>query len=110
MSSKTINTDEFSEHLRKKSVDLENRRLLITNFIGTEQEQDLREPPNCKGLGRIRHFGRKTSEGWPENPLPIDPVCRALDIAPKDKMRAQVFQNASCNWRCWYCYVPFAIC
>lgn len=109
MSSKTINTDEFSEHLRKKSVDIENRRLLITNFIGTEQEQDLSEPPNCKGLGRIRHFGRKTSEGWPENPLPIDPVCRALDIAPKDKMRAQVFQNASCNWRCWYCYVPFEL-
>ena len=58
MSSKTINTDEFSEHLRKKSVDLENRRLLITNFIGTEQEQDLSEPPNCKGLV---HRGRRGS-------------------------------------------------
>ena len=22
-------------------------------------------------------------------------------------MRAQAFQNAVCNWRCWYCYVPF---
>ncbi|MGH2749407.1 MAG: hypothetical protein ACRDK3_00780 [Actinomycetota bacterium] len=22
-------------------------------------------------------------------------------------VRAQVFQNAVCNWRCWYCYVPF---
>jgi len=22
-------------------------------------------------------------------------------------MNAQVFQNAACNWRCWYCYVPF---
>jgi len=22
-------------------------------------------------------------------------------------LRAQVFQNAACNWRCWYCYVDF---
>lgn len=22
-------------------------------------------------------------------------------------MTAQVFQNAACNWRCWYCYVPY---
>jgi len=24
-----------------------------------------------------------------------------------DALRAQVFQNAVCNWRCWYCFVPF---
>ena len=24
-------------------------------------------------------------------------------------MRAQVFQNAVCNWRCWWCYVPFEL-
>ena len=24
-----------------------------------------------------------------------------------DDIRAQVFQNAVCNWRCWYCFVPF---
>jgi len=22
-------------------------------------------------------------------------------------LKAQVFQNAACNWRCWYCFVPF---
>jgi len=22
---------------------------------------------------------------------------------------AQVFQNAACPWRCWYCYVPFTL-
>jgi uncharacterized Fe-S cluster-containing radical SAM superfamily protein len=22
---------------------------------------------------------------------------------------AQVFQNAACNWRCWYCFVPFSL-
>jgi organic radical activating enzyme len=24
-----------------------------------------------------------------------------------DVATAQVFQNSVCNWRCWYCYVPF---
>jgi uncharacterized Fe-S cluster-containing radical SAM superfamily protein len=24
-------------------------------------------------------------------------------------MRAQVFQLAGCNWRCWYCFVPFGL-
>ena len=22
-------------------------------------------------------------------------------------MTAQVFQNAACAWRCWYCFVPY---
>jgi organic radical activating enzyme len=22
-------------------------------------------------------------------------------------MEAQVFQNAACAWRCWYCFVPY---
>jgi uncharacterized Fe-S cluster-containing radical SAM superfamily protein len=26
-----------------------------------------------------------------------------------DSLRAQAFQNASCNWRCWYCFVDFKL-
>jgi uncharacterized Fe-S cluster-containing radical SAM superfamily protein len=44
---------------------------------------------------------------WPPNPLPIDPACKALGLPRTDRIRAQVFQNAACAWRCWYCYVPF---
>lgn len=106
---KPINTERFSERLRTRSVDLEERRLLITNFQGSEQEQDLTEPANCDGYGRIRHFRRSTSEGWPANPLPIDPACRALGFGRREEIRAQVFQNASCNWRCWYCFVDFEL-
>jgi len=102
-----INTDAISTHYREQSVDLDRRRLLITNFHNTEQEEDFTEPANCNGFGRVRHFHRKTSENWPENPLPIDPACKALGLQPVEMLRAQVFQNASCNWRCWYCFVPF---
>jgi len=106
---KTIDTDKFSTILRQKSVDLSSNRLLVTRLAGSEQESDLSAPTNCNGFGRIRHFRRLTSDGWPSNPLPIDPACKALGLNTTDDLTAQVFQNASCNWRCWYCYVPFAL-
>ncbi len=102
-----ISTDDFSAHLRRKGIDLDSKRILITNFQGTKQEEDLSEPANCEGFGRIRHFSRDTRPGWPLNPLPIDPASKRLGLSTSNKLRAQVFQNAVCNWRCWYCYVPF---
>lgn len=104
-----IDTDGYSERLRARLVDTEQRRLLVTRLVGSDQEVDLSEPVNCNGLGRIRHFRRNTSPGWPDNALPIDPACAALGIDAVDELRAQVFQNAGCNWRCWYCYVPFPL-
>ena len=104
-----INTDRFSHTLRGRSINVAQRKLLVTNFLGSEQEKDLTIPANCNGYGRIRHFRRETSEGWPSNPLPIDPASKALGIPSADLLQAQVFQNASCNWRCWYCYVPFSL-
>jgi uncharacterized Fe-S cluster-containing radical SAM superfamily protein len=102
-----IHTDELSARYRSAAVRPVERRLLVTDFRGSEQERDLTEPANCDGLGRIRHFHRQTSAGWPANPLPIDPAARFLRVEPSALLRAQVFQNAVCNWRCWYCFVPF---
>ena len=104
-----IDTDRIVLKLRSAGIDSDNQALLITNFSGTAQEQDLTETPNCNGLGRIRHFRRHGSAGWPENPLPIDPACKALGLPRTDILRAQVFQNAVCSWRCWYCFVPFEL-
>lgn len=102
-----IDTDRWSLKLRERGIDLGNTKILVTNFLDTEQEPDLNDPPNCRGLGRIRHFKRTTNMIWPSNPLPIDPACKALGLDRVDHLRAQVFQNAVCNWRCWYCYVPY---
>jgi len=104
-----IDTDAISARYRAAAVRPAERRLLVTDLRGSEQEQDLTEPANCDGLGRVRHFRRRTSPGWPPNPLPIDPAARFLGSEPGDILRAQVFQNAVCNWRCWYCYVPFKL-
>lgn len=102
-----IDTESWSERYRGAAIDLENRKLLITNFHGTEQERDLSEPANCDGFGRVRHFRLGTEEHWVKNPLPIEPARRAMRLQNGTEIRAQVFQNAVCNWRCWYCFVPF---
>lgn len=104
-----IDTERYSSTMRGRIVDVKGRRLLITRLGGSEQEKDLAEPTNCGGLGRVRHFRRITSPGWPPNPLPIDPACAALGLGTAEELRAQLFQNAGCNWRCWYCFVPFPL-
>lgn len=104
---KPIDTAKFSELLRSRSIDAPGRRLLVSCLSGSDQEADISVPPNCGGYGRVRHFRFATSQGWPANPLPIAPACKALGISQTPAMMtAQVFQNAACGWRCWYCFVP----
>lgn len=104
---KPIDTVKMSEHLRGHSIDLTQRRVLISRLGGSAQESDITLPTNCGGYGRVRHFRVATSRGWPLNPLPIVPACKALGLEPREIMTAQVFQNAACAWRCWYCFVPY---
>lgn len=103
----TVKTDELSFKLRERSVRPETKQLLITRFDGSAQEDDLTEPPNCGGYGRIHHFRMVTPDPWPDNPLPILPAAHRLRVPAEMVTNAQVFQNAACNWRCWYCYVPY---
>lgn len=104
---KPIDTMRFAARLRARAIDVDGGRVLISRLSGSGQEVDLTLPANCNGYGRVRHFRMATAEGWPANPLPIVPACRALGIEPiPDEMKALVFQNAACAWRCWYCFVP----
>ena len=102
-----INTDSFSASLRRRGIDLATKRVLVTRFAGSQQERDLTVPVNCGGFGRIHHFRRDQGLNWPSNPLPIDPATRFLKMGNADTLLVQVFQNAVCSWRCWYCYVDF---
>lgn len=96
----------MSEKLRNRIINTKEKKLLIARIKDSLQEKDLSNPPNCNGYGRIRHFKRKSSDGWATDPLPIDPACKALALSKADIILAQVFQIAGCNWRCWYCFVP----
>ncbi len=104
-----IDTEDFSFKLREKAIDLNSKKILITNYHGSLQEKDLREPANCNGFGRIRHFKIMVDKDWIINPLPIIPVQHYLNISSSNEIQAQVFQNSVCNWRCWYCYVDFKL-
>src|SRR5919112_262013 len=105
-----IDTDSVSSRLRAATIDLDGRRLLVSRLSGSDPEADLSEPTNCGGLSRVRHFRSSTSRSWPSNPLPWFPARTYLGsrAVPDDHADAQVFQNAACNWRCWYCFVPFS--
>ena len=105
-----IDTAATSDHLRSKSIEIETRSILVSKLSGSDQEPDLSAPTNCEGFGRVRHFRMGTSEGWPSNPLPIVPAAHALGLPLATRaMEAQVFQNAACPWRCWYCFVPYPL-
>ena len=102
-----LNTANMSDRLRAMTWRQDSREILVARFDGSEQERDLSEPPNCGGVGRLRHFHNRASSGWPVNPLPTAPAERFLGRSLGGVTIAQVFQNLACNWRCWYCYVPF---
>jgi uncharacterized Fe-S cluster-containing radical SAM superfamily protein len=106
---RTIDTEKFSTALRGKGIDIESRRILITRFEGSAQANDFTLPPNCGGWGRIHQFKRLQERHWPLNPLPIDPALHALHLPKRDTVEVQVFQNAICSWRCWYCFVDFEL-
>lgn len=108
-SKRQIDTESAAEHLRTRVINVGLKQVLISRIAESDQAQDLKVPPNCKGFGRIRHFHRKTTHGWPTNPLPIVPATFALHTQEADSLRVQAFQNSACAWRCWYCFVPFAM-
>jgi uncharacterized Fe-S cluster-containing radical SAM superfamily protein len=83
----------------------DTREFLLARISGSDQEKDLSRPPNCNGFGRIRHFKRWLDDDWLD-PLPMDPMSKSLKVPYVDLVEAQVFQIASCNLRCWYCFVP----
>ena len=104
-----IDTGKFSRVLRQRGINIQEHEILITRFDGSKQAEDMTLSPNCRGYGRIHHFRRFQGEDWPSNPLPMDPASHSLNLPHSDEIQAQVFQNAICSWRCWYCFVDFSL-
>lgn len=106
-----INADRFAAALRERSVDLVRRRIRLAILSRSPQEADISEPVNCGGLGRVHHFRSNAFRDWPKDPLPMSPARKRLGLEPSltEDMTAQVYQLASCNYRCWYCFVPYGL-
>lgn len=104
-----INVDLLSQSLRRRTVDTVNKKICLAKISGSKQENDIISPVNCNGFGRIHHFQFNRFDEWPVDPLPMAPAAKYLDITPIQDMTAEVFQLASCNFRCWYCFVPYSL-
>lgn len=108
-SHKYLDTKTSSTKYRSLAIGISKKEILITNFKDTEQSKDLTLPYNCEGFGRVHHFKRNSTNGFPPNSLPIDPAQYALNLPFSDIIKVQVFQNAACSWRCWYCFVDYKL-
>ena len=100
-----IKLEKCFKNCRTSIYKSETSEFLLSRIAGSEQETDMSVPSNCEGYGRIHHFRRNVTNRV-QDPLPKDPACKALKIPYTDVLEAQVFQLASCNVNCWYCFVP----
>jgi len=105
---KSNDIDKITANLRLKSI-INNNQFLIANFSGSEQEKDFSEGSNCQGFGRIHHFKFDRGNKWAYDPLPHHVAASKLGLELKNEERVQVFQNAACNLKCWYCYVDYKL-
>ena len=98
MNQSTINTAKFSAasaHRRESGPPSENA---VTRFGGSEQEQDLSNPANCRVAGDASIISSDSTEGrWLAGIIlcQLDPAANALGMQMPNMLEAQVFQNAS---------------
>lgn len=104
-----LNSQKLAESLRARSINLQDRTFRMTQFVGSDQATDLSLPPNCAGFGRVHRFRLTPDPAWMPNPLPIAPVAKYHGLPMTDVLHAQVFQTASCDFRCWYCFVDYSL-
>jgi uncharacterized Fe-S cluster-containing radical SAM superfamily protein len=105
---KGINLDKLSNSLRKKAIKTESKEILLTNFTGSTQAKDVSQI-NCSGFGRIRTLSQRPTPNW-INPCVRYRVSAArLGLSDEISKFCQVFQNAVCNYRCWFCYVDYGL-
>ncbi len=106
---KYIDSDKLAKGLRKRLVNLNDKKVLIAQLLETEEEKDSYTKVNCHGFGRIRSFSnyslhlRNSQKNKNEQ---IKPLLRGCDNSKV--LLAQAFQIAGCNWNCWYCFVDMS--
>lgn len=95
--------DKICEVLRKQIIDVENKSVKLTKFVGLNECLDNNCHANCRGLGRIRKY-KKFSLFLDNQEKTQKRLLRGVDPLIGD-FETQVFQILGCNMRCWYCFV-----
>lgn len=105
---KGINVDVFSNTLRQKAMKKETGQFLITNFLGSDQAKDISQI-NCRGFGRVRSLSQTAAPNWINSCVRYRVASARLRLTDEESKYCQVFQNAVCNYRCWFCYVDYEL-
>lgn len=100
-----LDVEKLSEILRKKVINIEEKKILISRISSSKQEHDLTLPPNCGGYARIRHFRISRKGNWTFDPLPNVPYATKMNIPIQETLQTQLFQLSACDFRCWFCFV-----
>ncbi len=91
--------------LRERAIDFAHKKIRMSRFEHSTQQQDMTLPSNCGDFGRIHHFKLHPSSHWIENPLPHKPACDYFKEPLPEILPVQLFQLSVCNINCWYCFV-----
>jgi uncharacterized Fe-S cluster-containing radical SAM superfamily protein len=102
-----LDPDRLASVLRERVIRVSQKQILLARFYGTQQEQDVTSGINCNGYGRLHRYNRP-SQRWISEPIPEEPAAWRLGLDPSRTRSAQLFQNAACDFRCWYCFVDRA--
>jgi uncharacterized Fe-S cluster-containing radical SAM superfamily protein len=101
----------YAHFLRARIVRPESEQCLLARIEGSEESKDKYTEINCGGYGRVRQFatfamhaGNDSSRSSARSRSFLAPGFGFNPI-----VRTQVFQLAGCSWRCWYCYVDYAL-
>lgn len=101
---KYIDLDKLTPRLRGKIIDSRRKRILISRIGDSKQAKDA-STINCEGFGRIRTLDTKGRDGWGKPCVRYRVGYNKLGISPSQAETCQIFQNAACNFRCWFCFV-----
>ncbi len=91
--------------LRQRAIDFKNKKIRMSRFEHSTQQQDMTLPSNCGDFGRVHHFKLHPSPNWIDNPLPHKPVSDYFHTPIPEILPVQLFQLSVCNINCWYCFV-----
>jgi uncharacterized Fe-S cluster-containing radical SAM superfamily protein len=99
-----LDPDKLAQYLRPRIIKGDEQQVLLARFYGTDQGHDVTSGITCGGYGRLHYYSRPSAH-WSPVPIPELPAAWRLGLDPTQTRIAQLFQNAACDFRCWYCFV-----
>lgn len=97
----------LGQTFREKSLRLDKQQILISEIPESDVAGSSVARINCQGFGMVRKSVTHRSDDWPDINILPQLVPQKLGIPIEHAATTQIFRDAACNFRCWYCFVDF---